>query len=95
MLDDYKAYLPPLELGEWRRLLGEQEIVVAYEPDAAIATLPALLPRREERERLLTLLDRLENDARVLRDGVTPEQQAMLERVRHALGRPGAIEAAA
>jgi len=95
MMIDYKEYLPPLELGEWRRLLGEQEIIVTYQPDAAIASLPTLLRRREERERLLTLLERLENDARVQRDGVTPEQQAMLERVRRALGTPAALENAA
>jgi uncharacterized membrane protein affecting hemolysin expression len=72
-----------------RRIAGEQEIIATYEPDQAIATLPALLPQREDRDRLLTLLERLENDERVRHDGLTSEQRTMLERVRKALGAPG------
>ncbi len=72
-------------------MLGEQEIIATYEPDQAIATLPALLPRRKDRERLLTLLDRLANDPRVRREGLTPEQRTMLERVRSALAGPARV----
>jgi hypothetical protein len=71
-----------------RRIAGEQEIIATYETEKAIATLPALLPRREDRERLLTLLERLENDERVRHDGLTAEQRTMLERVRKTLGAP-------
>jgi hypothetical protein len=74
---------------------GEQEIIATYEPDKAIATLPALLPQGKDRERLLTLLDRLENDPRVRHDGLTPEQQAMAERVRSALAGPARVKNAA
>ena len=31
---------------QWRRVRGEQEIIVRYAPDEAIATLPALLRER-------------------------------------------------
>jgi len=96
MIEDYEEFLPPLELDQWRRVLGEQEIIAAYQPDQAIATLPALLPRRKDREALLTLLDRLASDPRVRREGLTSEQRTMLERVRSALGGPArAGEAAA
>ena len=82
MVKDYKEFLPAVPLEQMRRIAGEQEIIATYEPDKAIATLPALLPQRKDRERLLTLLDRLANDPRVRREGLTPEQRAMLERVR-------------
>jgi len=85
MVKDYKEFLPAVPLEQMRRVAGEQEIIATYEPDKAIATLPALLPQRKDRERLLTLLERLANDPRVRRDGLTPEQQAMIKRVRSAL----------
>ena len=75
MVKDYKEFLPAVPLEQMRRIAGEQEIIATYETDKAIATLPALLPERKERERLLTLLERLENDERVRHDGLTPEQQ--------------------
>jgi len=86
MVKDYKEFLPAVPLEQMRRIAGEQEIIATYEPDRAIGSLPALLPRRKDRERLLTLLDRLANDPRVRREGLTPEQRTMLERVRSALG---------
>jgi hypothetical protein len=78
-----------------RRVAGEQEIIATYEPDKAIAALPALLPQGKDRKRLLTLLDRLENDPRVRHDGLTPEQQAMVKRVRSALAGPARLKNAA
>ena len=59
MMKDYQEFMPPLPLDQWRRVRGEQEVIAQYEPEQAIATLPALLPRREDRERLLALLDRV------------------------------------
>jgi pimeloyl-ACP methyl ester carboxylesterase len=91
MVKDYKEFLPAVTLEQMRRVAGEQEIIATYEQEKAIATLPALLPQRKDRERLLTLLDRLENDPRVRHDGLTPEQQAMVERVRRALGTPARV----
>jgi hypothetical protein len=94
MVKDYKEFLPAVPLDQMRRIAGEQEIIATYELDKAIATLPALLPGREERERVLTLLERLENDPRVRHDGLTPEQRTMLERVRKALGAPARVRRA-
>jgi hypothetical protein len=88
MVKDYEEFLPAVPLEQMRRIAGEQELIATYETDKAIATLPVLLARREDRERLLTLLERLENDERVRHDGLTAEQRAMLERVRQTLGAP-------
>jgi hypothetical protein len=88
MVKDYKEFLPAVTLEQMRRIAGEQEIIATYETDKAIAALPALLPERKDRERLLTLLERLENDPRVRHDGLTSEQQIMLKRVRQALRVP-------
>lgn len=83
---DYAELLPELSPAQWRRLRGEQEIVVRYEPERALATLPDLLADPDDRERLLTLLDRLMQDERVQRAEPTAEQRAMLERIRSLLG---------
>jgi pimeloyl-ACP methyl ester carboxylesterase len=95
MVKDYKEFLPAVPLEQMRRIAGEQEIIATYATDMAIAALPALLPERKDRERLLTLLERLENDPRVRHDGLTPEQQTMLKRVRAALRTPTVVKAAA
>jgi hypothetical protein len=92
MVKDYKEFLPAVPLEQMRRVAGEQEIIATYETDKAIDTLPVLLPQRKDRERLLTLLDRLENDQRVRHDGLTPEQRTMLERVRKVLGTPARVK---
>ena len=87
----YADYLPDVPLDQWRRLRGEQEIIVRYEPEKAIATLPALLRDPGDRERLLTLVDELMADERVQATPATAAQLAMVERL-HALlsGEPGA-----
>ena len=95
MIEDYKEFLPVLSFEEWRPVLGEQEVIAMYEPEKAIVTLPLLLPKPEDRERLLTLLERLANDARVRQDGLSDEQSTMLERVRRALGAPVTFRQAA
>jgi hypothetical protein len=79
----------PLE--QWRRIRGEQEIIVRYEPERAIETLPKLVTDRADRERLLRLLQRLVNDPRVQQQAPTDEQVAMLARVQRVLGGPGAV----
>ena len=91
MVKDYKEFLPAVSLDQMRRIAGEQEIIATYETDKAIAALPLLLPDRKDRERLLTLLERLENDPRVRHDGLTPAQQTMLKRVRQALRPPARL----
>jgi pimeloyl-ACP methyl ester carboxylesterase len=81
----YTGYLPELPPDQWRRIRGEQEIIARYEPERAIATLPALLDDHADRERLLTLLDMLMADKRVQMAQPTTEQLAMLDRIRAVL----------
>jgi pimeloyl-ACP methyl ester carboxylesterase len=88
LMETYAEFLPPMPLEEWRRVLGTQQIIVTYEPEAAIATLPALLAEHDDQERLRMLLDQLANDATLRSQGLTPGQRAMLNRIRKALGAP-------
>jgi hypothetical protein len=93
LLDDYRDLLPDLALDEVRRIGGEQEIIARYEPERAVETLPALLPDRADRDRLLTLLERVLADERVQRIQPSAEQTAMLARIRQVLGATGGSRA--
>lgn len=86
LLSDFKDFLPDLPADAARRIRGEQDVIVAYERDMAIETLPKLLSNKGDRERFLLLLERLLADRRIQADGVTPEQEATLARIRSALG---------
>jgi hypothetical protein len=89
LAESYAGYVPEVPPDQWRRIRGEQEIIARYEPEQALGTLPTLLDNRADRERLLTLLDKLMADERVQRAKPTPEQLAMLERIRAVLsGKP-------
>jgi hypothetical protein len=85
LAETYAGYMPDLPLDQWRRVRGEQEIIARYEPEQAIATLPALLYDPADRERLLTLLDKLMADKRVQMAKPTPAQLEMLDRIREVL----------
>ena len=86
LLEDYRDLLPDLPRDEVRRIGGEQEIIARYEPDKAVETLPVLLAKRKDRDRLLTLLERVLADKRVQLIEPSPEQTAMLARIRDVLG---------
>ncbi len=83
--EQYAELLPDTTPEQQRRIRGEQEIIVRYEPERALETLPEVVAGRGDRERLLALLERLLADERVQRL-VTPEQAAMVERIRVVLG---------
>ncbi|MCC6714358.1 MAG: DUF3141 domain-containing protein [Gammaproteobacteria bacterium] len=85
MLPDYESLLPALSAEERRRIRGEQEIIVEFEPEQALNTLPALVPDPADRARLLTLLAQIVADRRFLRMQPTGEQMQMLERIRAVL----------
>ena len=88
---DYHALLPAMPPDQWRRIRGEQEIIVRYEPEQALATLPKLLARRGDRDKLVTLVRRLLADDRVQRAKPSTEQLAMVEHIGETL----AVDAAA
>jgi len=92
LIDEYHELLPAIPRDEARRIRGEQEIIVRYEPEKAMETLPALLSERADRDRLLTLLDRLLADKRVQAVQPSAEQVAALGRIRAVLGAGGARE---
>ncbi len=89
LLDDYRDLLPDLPLDEVRRIGGVQEIIARYEPERAVETLPAVLAKRKDRDRLLSLLERVLADKRVQRIQPSPQQTAMLARIRRVLGSAG------
>jgi pimeloyl-ACP methyl ester carboxylesterase len=84
LASSYAEYLPDVPREQWRRIRGEQEIITRYAPEQAIATLPALLRERGDRERLLALVDKLMADPRV-QEHPTDAQLAMVERLRDLL----------
>jgi pimeloyl-ACP methyl ester carboxylesterase len=85
LIDEYRDLLPAISPDEARRIRGEQEIIVRYQPEQAIETLPALLADPADRERLFTLLDRVLAGERVQALELLPEQNAMLARIRAVL----------
>jgi pimeloyl-ACP methyl ester carboxylesterase len=86
LIEDYRDLLPELPPDEVRRIAGQQEIIARYEPEQAVQTLPVLLAGRGDRNRLLTLLERVLADRRVQLIQPTAEQSAMLARLRSVLG---------
>ncbi len=88
LVEQYRDLLPQMTNHEWRRIRGEQEIIVAYEPQLALETLPDLLQLPSDRERLITLIESMINDPRVEQLKKTPQQTAMYERISELLGFP-------
>ena len=85
MIEDYKDLLPDIPRDQVRRIRGEQEIIIRYEPGKALETLPQLLRDPADRARLVTLVDHVLSDGRLHLDDVTPEQRTMLGRIREVL----------
>jgi pimeloyl-ACP methyl ester carboxylesterase len=85
LVSRYQELLPDLPLDQWRRLRGEQEVIVRWEPERALEVLPRLLRDEADRTRLLTLLERLLADEQVMEQAPSEEQLAMVERIRAAL----------
>jgi len=88
MRKDYADLLPEIAADAWRRIRGEQELVVRHAPEQAIETLPRLLERAEDRKRLMQIIDRLLADPRMRDFKPSPEQKAMLGRLRTVLKLP-------
>jgi pimeloyl-ACP methyl ester carboxylesterase len=81
LVGEYWDILPNIPRDQMRRIRGEQEIIVRYEPGKALETLPKLLHDGADRVRLLTVFDRLLSDERIQRSGVTAKQWTMLKRM--------------
>ena len=85
LIAEYRALLPDLARDQMRRIRGEQEIIVRYEPEKAVETLPHLLRQKTDRERFFTFVNRLLSDKRINAEGATPEQRRMLARIGEVL----------
>jgi hypothetical protein len=85
LLEDYRDLLPELPPAQVRRIGGAQEVIARHEPDKAVETLPALLRGPQDRQRLLTLLERVLADKRVQTIRPTATQEEMLARIRAVL----------
>jgi len=85
LITEYKDLLPAMPPDQWRRVRGEQEIIVRYAPEEALATLPNLLRNDADRRKLVTLVQRLLADDRVQRAKPTTEQLAMIDNIGNTL----------
>ncbi|MCP3868179.1 MAG: DUF3141 domain-containing protein [Gammaproteobacteria bacterium] len=72
--------LPDLPWNEWRLIRGRQDLIVKYEPELALQSMPTLLADPEERARFLTLMERLTSDPEL--PEWLPEQLDMLKKIR-------------
>ena len=88
LVEDYAEFLPALSREQMRRIRGEQDIVVRYEPERALHTLPKLLADAADRERLLTLIERLLGDDRIRARKLTAEDLARVDTILGVLGAP-------
>ena len=88
LMTDYKELLPAMPPDQWRRVRGEQEIIVRYAPDEALSTLPRLLRQEADRTRLVTLAQRLLADERVRRAKPSREQLALVQQIEQSLAVP-------
>jgi hypothetical protein len=87
LLAEYRDLVPAIPRDAVRRIRGRQEIICRYEPEHAIASLPELLLDPVDRERFLTLLDRIVTDPRFQAVGLTEAQREMLARIRGVFGK--------
>jgi len=86
LLEDYAEFLPPVPREQMRRIRGEQDIIVRYEPERALHTLSKLLADPADRERALTLLERLLADPRVVARKWSDATLAHAEEILKAIG---------
>ena len=82
---EYHHLLPDVAPDAWRRIRGEQELIVRYEPERAAATLPILLRNPADRERLITLARTLLADERMRRIKPSSDQITMLQHIGETL----------
>jgi pimeloyl-ACP methyl ester carboxylesterase len=82
ILEEYVDLLPAWTPRERQLNVGKQEIICRHEPKKALETLLILLSEPTDRERFLTLIDKLLADRRV-NESITPEQAKMAKRIRN------------
>lgn len=83
--EKYARLLPRISPERERRVRGEQEIIVRYEPERALKALPHLLRHAKDRERLLTLMEAVFTETKLGKLKPTPGQVSRFERIRGIL----------
>jgi hypothetical protein len=83
--EKHSRQLPRISPERERRIRGEQEIIVRYEPKRALEMLPHLVRRSKDRERLLTLMEAVLAETKLGKLKPSPEQVSMFEKVRGVL----------
>src|SRR5215471_14004775 len=89
LMHEYASLLPNLPPEESRRIRGEQDIIVRYAREQALATLPHLVHDPADRERLLALLKVVAADQRLLGHEPRPHDAEVIEAVRSVLAANG------
>lgn len=88
LMAEYADYLPDLPQDLRRRVRGEQDIIVRYAREQAIATLPQLLADPDDRARFLEFMELLRADPRLIGHAISDYDVAVMAAVRQALGAP-------
>ena len=88
LAEDFAQFLPDLPRDQQRRLRGEQDIVVRYQPARALQTLPGLVAKAADRARLREFLERLMAHKRLAQLKPTHEQMTMLQQIHELLAAP-------
>ena len=86
MVKEYADLLPELSAHEWKLVRAQQGIIVRFEPEQALTTLPRLLTDPTDRERFVAVVERIVND-REFAVEPSAEQLEMAKRIRKVLGR--------
>jgi pimeloyl-ACP methyl ester carboxylesterase len=93
MVKEYADVLPDLSAHEWKLVRAQQGIIVRFEPEQALATLPRLLADPADRERFLSVVERIVTDREFAAEPST-EQLEMAKRIRKVLGKKGPLRRA-
>ncbi|MGY8527466.1 DUF3141 domain-containing protein [Paracidovorax citrulli] len=88
MARDYADFLPSVPLDHWRPIRGLQEVIVRSDPQRALESLPVLLSEPQDRDRMLSLLEKLVADPRAVGGAPSAGQVAMVGRIRELLRAP-------
>ncbi len=86
LAEKFADLLPKNSPEEQRRIRGEQEIIIRYEPNRALETLPQLLRSSADQKRLIALLEAVLTKENLEQIKPTPEQISILKNIRGILG---------
>ena len=95
LAEDFAEFLPEMAREQQRRIRGEQDILVRYEPARALRTLPSLVAKPAERARLRSFIERLLANKRTAQLKPTGKQLALLKQLRQRLSQPASAPRAA